>query len=214
MDFWNHSPVMGGGWLFIRYSSFLLYRNCKRLREFEEMEISRQSCTVEVTVNSKEESSSDFFLDFVQEFGLRKWARWVPPPPTPEIRTLKLFVLYRSKTAPPPHHYHCTKMIVHKLIMSVYRQWIRLYVHCEAYWPMHIFQSLNFFLAPFSLVSFFSISCSTCTHTKCMYIYTVFYVSFYNINLSFCGAIETISFAMIHIFLNFQWLKPCDDKFL
>ncbi len=28
---------------------------------------------VEVTVNSKEEYSQDFFLDFVKEFGLRKW---------------------------------------------------------------------------------------------------------------------------------------------
>ncbi len=43
--------------------------NCKRLCEFEEIEISRQS--VEVTVNSKEEKSYDFCLDFVQEFGLR-----------------------------------------------------------------------------------------------------------------------------------------------
>jgi hypothetical protein len=28
----------------IRFSFFLLYRNCKRLPEFEETEISRQSC--------------------------------------------------------------------------------------------------------------------------------------------------------------------------
>jgi hypothetical protein len=40
-----------------------------RLREFEEIEISRQSC-IEVTVNSKQENSEDFCLDFVQEFGL------------------------------------------------------------------------------------------------------------------------------------------------
>jgi hypothetical protein len=31
-------------WFFIRFSSFLLYRNCKRLREFEEREFSRQCC--------------------------------------------------------------------------------------------------------------------------------------------------------------------------
>ncbi len=43
---------------------FTVYcRNCKRLREFE-------GKTLEVTVNSKEENSADFFLDFVQEFGL------------------------------------------------------------------------------------------------------------------------------------------------
>jgi hypothetical protein len=48
MDFLNHRE----GVLFsIRFSSFLRYsvqglnrRNCKRLREFEEIEISRQSC--------------------------------------------------------------------------------------------------------------------------------------------------------------------------
>ncbi len=35
-----------GVWFSIRFSSFLLYRNCKRLREFEEIEMSRQSfCT-------------------------------------------------------------------------------------------------------------------------------------------------------------------------
>ncbi len=42
-----------GVWFSIRLSSFLLYsvqeqelncRNCKRLREFEEIELSRQSC--------------------------------------------------------------------------------------------------------------------------------------------------------------------------
>ena len=34
----------GGVTFYIRFSSFLHYRNCKRLREFEEIEISRQSC--------------------------------------------------------------------------------------------------------------------------------------------------------------------------
>ncbi len=38
-------------------------RNCRRLREFEEIEFSRQSCTVERTLNSKEEN---FCLDFVR----------------------------------------------------------------------------------------------------------------------------------------------------
>ncbi len=54
-------------WLSVRFSSFFLYRNCKRLREFEEEKID-----IEVTVNKKEENSEDFCLDFVQEFGLRK----------------------------------------------------------------------------------------------------------------------------------------------
>ncbi len=39
-----------------------------RLREFEEIEITRQA--VAVTVNSNEENSSDFCLDVVKEFGL------------------------------------------------------------------------------------------------------------------------------------------------
>jgi hypothetical protein len=46
------------------------YRNCERLREFEEIEILMESCTVEVTLNSKEENYSYFCLDFVQEFDL------------------------------------------------------------------------------------------------------------------------------------------------
>ena len=41
MDFFNHREK---GIVFFRFSSFLHYRNCKRLREFEEIEISRQSC--------------------------------------------------------------------------------------------------------------------------------------------------------------------------
>jgi hypothetical protein len=62
MDFLNHRE---GGKVF--YRVFLLSplqctvmnsRNCKRLREFEEIEISKQSC--EVTVNSKEENSKTF----------------------------------------------------------------------------------------------------------------------------------------------------------
>ncbi len=39
------SETIGKGpWFFIRFSSFLLYRNCKRLREFDEIEISRRRC--------------------------------------------------------------------------------------------------------------------------------------------------------------------------
>jgi hypothetical protein len=45
-----------GGMVYFTFSSFLLYRNCKRLREFEEIEISRQRL-LEVTVNNKEENS-------------------------------------------------------------------------------------------------------------------------------------------------------------
>jgi hypothetical protein len=52
MDFLNHRER---GIVSIRFSSFLLYRNCKRLREFEEKEISSKA--VEVTVNNKEENS-------------------------------------------------------------------------------------------------------------------------------------------------------------
>ncbi len=44
-------------------------RNCKRLREFEEIDISRQSCTDDCEY-SREENSKDFGLDSVQDFGL------------------------------------------------------------------------------------------------------------------------------------------------
>jgi hypothetical protein len=46
------------------FPSFLIYRNCKRLCEYEEIEISSKAA--DVTVNNKE----DFCLNFVQEFGL------------------------------------------------------------------------------------------------------------------------------------------------
>jgi hypothetical protein len=63
MDFSNHRE--GGMVFYIRFSSFLLYsaqslnrKNIsKRLREFKEIEISRQTGTVEVTVNSNEENA-------------------------------------------------------------------------------------------------------------------------------------------------------------
>ncbi len=62
MNFISHKE---GVW----FSSFLLYSNCKRLCEFEEIEIS--SKVVSMTVNNKKENSLDFCLNFVQEFGLR-----------------------------------------------------------------------------------------------------------------------------------------------
>jgi hypothetical protein len=62
-----------GVWFYIGFSSFLLYRNRKRLREFEEIETLGKA--VEVTVNNKEENSSVFCLDFVEEFGLRTTKR-------------------------------------------------------------------------------------------------------------------------------------------
>ncbi len=47
---WISETIGKGIWFSIRFSSFLLYRNCKRLREFEEI-------AVEMTVNNKEENS-------------------------------------------------------------------------------------------------------------------------------------------------------------
>ncbi len=48
----NQVDVSGhmGIWFSIRFFSFLLYRNCKRLREFEEIEISSQAVEVFRTV--------------------------------------------------------------------------------------------------------------------------------------------------------------------
>ncbi len=65
MDFLNHREGD-----VILYQIFLLspYRNCNRLREFEEIEISSKA--VEETVNKKEENSEDFCQNFVQEFSL------------------------------------------------------------------------------------------------------------------------------------------------
>ncbi len=50
MDFLNHRKGVSFS---IRFSSFLLYRNCKRLSVFEES----QGKAVGVTVNNKEENS-------------------------------------------------------------------------------------------------------------------------------------------------------------
>ncbi len=52
MDFLNNRE---GGLIFYDFSYFFLYRNCKRLREFEEIKIASKA--VEVTVNNKEENS-------------------------------------------------------------------------------------------------------------------------------------------------------------
>ncbi len=55
MDFFlNHRER---GMVSIRFSSYLHYRNCKRLREFEEKEISSKA--VEVIVNNKEKKSKE-----------------------------------------------------------------------------------------------------------------------------------------------------------
>ncbi len=53
---------MKGVW----FSSFLLYRNCKRLREFEEIEISSKA--VEVTVNNNEENLQTFVSGYDGSF--------------------------------------------------------------------------------------------------------------------------------------------------
>jgi hypothetical protein len=93
MDFLNH---MERGTFSIRFSSFLLYRNCKRLSEFEYIEISSKS--VDVTMNNKEEHSEDFYLDFVQKFGLAGEGRGC----TPAAHPLSLYepALTRAVCAP------------------------------------------------------------------------------------------------------------------
>jgi hypothetical protein len=62
MDFVSHRK---GGMVFYQVS-FLLYKKCKRLREFEGIKFSSKA--VEVTANNKEEN---FCLGFVQQFDLR-----------------------------------------------------------------------------------------------------------------------------------------------
>ncbi len=70
MDFLNHRE---GGLIF--YQVFLLLciltycRNCKR-KKYKSI-----GKAVEVTLNSKEENSEDFCLDFVQEFSIRSERR-------------------------------------------------------------------------------------------------------------------------------------------
>ncbi len=65
MDFLNHREE---GMVFYQVFLLSLLQNSKRLREFEEIEIS--SNAVDVTVDNMEDNSFDFCLDFVQEFGL------------------------------------------------------------------------------------------------------------------------------------------------
>jgi hypothetical protein len=71
VDFLNHRV---GGMVFYPcfppFSFTVNSRICKRLREFEE--IKSEGKAVEVTVNSMEENSEEFCLDFVQEFCLWK----------------------------------------------------------------------------------------------------------------------------------------------
>jgi hypothetical protein len=55
MDFLNHRE---GVWFSIRSSSFLLYKNCKRLRAFEKIEISSKA--IKVTVNKMWKSLKTF----------------------------------------------------------------------------------------------------------------------------------------------------------
>jgi hypothetical protein len=71
MDFLSHRE---GGVVF--HQVFLIFplqctvthcRNCKRLREFEEIETSRQSCRGDC----EQQGGKIFCVDFVQEFGLR-----------------------------------------------------------------------------------------------------------------------------------------------
>jgi hypothetical protein len=61
MDFLNHRE---GDMVFYQVFSFLLYRNYKRLREFEEIESPGKA--VVVTVNSKEEKPVFDKRDFYQ----------------------------------------------------------------------------------------------------------------------------------------------------
>jgi hypothetical protein len=65
MDFLNHRK---GSMVFYQLSAFLLYRNCKRLCEFEEIEISSKAGAVTCALQGG--IPLDFYLDFVREFGL------------------------------------------------------------------------------------------------------------------------------------------------
>jgi hypothetical protein len=79
--------------LSIRFSSFLLYsvypvvtvEICKRLRVFEEIEISRQSCKGDCEKKGGKPLRL-LCLDFVQEFGL--WRRTT-------VQTVHLYTIYR-----------------------------------------------------------------------------------------------------------------------
>jgi hypothetical protein len=66
VDFVNHSK---GDMVFYQVSSFLLNRNCKKMHEFEEMDISSKAVHVERHLRIGRRKTLKT-LDFVQEFGL------------------------------------------------------------------------------------------------------------------------------------------------
>jgi hypothetical protein len=79
MDFLNHRE---GDVVF--YQVFLLslfqctvtlWRNCKRLREFEEIEISRQGCFWRWLWIARRKTLKTCFPNYVQEFSLRVWGK-------------------------------------------------------------------------------------------------------------------------------------------
>jgi hypothetical protein len=55
-------------------------RNCKRLREFEEIAVSRQSCTCRSECEKQGGKLLRLFSGFVQEFGLWMLYQSVPRP--------------------------------------------------------------------------------------------------------------------------------------
>jgi hypothetical protein len=58
VSIWISKTIEEGVWFSIRFSSFLLYRNCKRLREFEVKEISRRkTLKTFVWISSKNSAS-------------------------------------------------------------------------------------------------------------------------------------------------------------
>jgi hypothetical protein len=84
MDFLNHREGV-----MVFYQVFLLSllrvqklncRNCKRLREFEEMEVSRQSCTCRSECEKQGGKLLRLCLDSVQEFGLWMLYQSMPRP--------------------------------------------------------------------------------------------------------------------------------------
>ncbi len=65
MDFLNHREGGGGSIVFPPFSCTETVRGCVSLKKLKS-----QGKAVAVIVNSKEENSYDFCLDFFQEFGL------------------------------------------------------------------------------------------------------------------------------------------------
>jgi hypothetical protein len=60
-----------GGVVFYQVFLLFLYRNCKRLREFEEIEMSSKA--VEMTVNNTEENSKSGFLPKIRPQIIEKY---------------------------------------------------------------------------------------------------------------------------------------------